>query len=210
MQPLLHKINKMDHEETEEERFYRDHIHERPESIGTPRNGDVDYFPLDPVFTTEKDGDFLKWQIVEAVESSIMKPYKFRVVPESFSKHEEPNNKNYLASSWMFHQLFHGIDVTPAGVPLFFMNFDRDAETTVEAVDGVRHKIFVRLQFQDKGGIERVLKMLKEGSVLKDDGTIESFLHVLDVEEFRLSLDVRKALTESAWRKSSAKMKKVN
>lgn len=111
-------------------------------------------------------------------------------------------------SSFIVHQLLDGEHLDPeipSGVPQAVVEYIRDDKSSVDATDGIRHKAFVRLRFLDEvhddmGFKKNLRENLKDGSVVNEDGSVESFVHVLSVNSFRRSLDIRKADTEAKWR----------
>lgn len=154
------------------------------------------------ISTTEysQDSPVCLWQRIEGDNRGII-PYVFRFIS---TWENDPNN--LLAASWPFHQMFHGMHLDfPEEVPGLVIEFVDSDGTTVEASDGTRYKVNIIIRFFDdvhNATLKRnVLGQLKDGSKVNHDGSIESFVHVLDVASFRECVDVKKALTEGTWRR---------
>ncbi len=126
-------------------------------------------------------------------------PYKLHLIPKSWNRPDDINN--YLAGSWAFHQFLDGLNMVD-GLPGLVVDFLRADGTTVNADDGVRYKVFITIRFfnetSDKGMKDQFRERLKGGSVVKRDGSIETFVHVLNVERFKMNLGVKKLITEEA------------
>lgn len=115
-------------------------------------------------------------------------------------------SNNLLAASWAFHQLFDGLVLDadlPPGVPGLAVEFVEADGTSVDASDGTRYKVSIRLRFLDdvhnlelKGNL---LNRLKDGSEINDDGTVDTFVHVLDVIRFKTNLNLKRTVTEGMW-----------
>lgn len=146
----------------------------------------------------------LEWQSLEDPSSHGTIPYKCHLIDYSMNPPENPNN--YLAESWEFHQRLDGLHlpISPHRVPTLVVEFVRPGGITVQAADGSRHKVFVRIRFRDESCVadfKRYLEYrLKVGWVWDEDSkTYESFVHVLNVNKFRECLNVKKALTATRW-----------
>jgi hypothetical protein len=144
-----------------------------------------------------------KWQCLEDLEN-FGDPYECHLIDKA---NNGPNhNNNLLALSWPFHQLFDGLKLeTPHNVPGLVVEFLREDGTSVDADDGTRYKVWVKVRFLDmvhNVDMKNTIKeRMKVGSRECVDGSIESFVHVLDVEEFRFFLNIKAAHTMLAWGK---------
>lgn len=151
--------------------------------------------PLEPRTTA-----LFKYQTVEG-PGDIAVPYRLHLIPKRMNPVEDSNN--YFAGSWHFHQLLDGLNLID-GLPALVVTFDRWDETaSVEAGDGVRHKVFVRIYFRDEVNYkvmqDQFRARMKDGSKVLEDGSVETFVHVTDVAQFRMSLNMKKSITEGSW-----------
>ncbi len=148
--------------------------------------------------TISKDTPMFKYQTIEDPDYMGI-PYKLHLIPKSWNRPDDINN--YLAGSWAFHQFLDGLNLVD-GLPGLVVDFLRADGTSVNADDGVRYKVLIKIRFfdetSDKGMKDQFRERLKGGSVVKRDGSIESFVHVLDVERFKMNLGVKKLITEDA------------
>lgn len=90
--------------------------------------------------------------------------------------------------------------ISPHRVPTLVVEFVRRGRIEVQALDGVRHKVFVRIRFRDESCVadfEYSLEIVWSWD--EASKTYESFVHVLNVNKFRGCLNVKKALTETRW-----------
>lgn len=127
-------------------------------------------------------------------------PYRLHLIPKRMNPVEDSNN--YFAGSWHFHQLLGGLNLVD-GLPALVVAFDRWENASVEAGDGVRHKVFVRIFFRDEVNYkvmqDQFRARLKDASTVFEDGSVETFVHVTNVAQFRMSLNVKKSITEGSW-----------
>lgn len=147
----------------------------------------------------EKNTALFEHQTVED-PGDIGVPYRLHLIPKRMNPVEDSNN--YFAGSWHFHQLLDGLNLVD-GLPALVVAFDRWENASVQAADGVRHKVFVRICFRDEVNYkvmqDQFRARLKEGSTVLEDGSVETFVHVTDVAKFRMSLNVKKSITEGSW-----------
>ena len=152
--------------------------------------------------TTAGDPNFT-WQTVED-PTKIGQPYNCHLDSREYNPRE--NRSNYLCGSGAFHQFLDGMNLTtPYKVPALVVEFDRVDGSTQQAVDGIRHKVFLRIRFRDETN-DKYMKdefrnRLKNESKVKPDGSVETFVHVLDVEDFRENLELKRVRTLSKWRR---------
>lgn len=144
-----------------------------------------------------------EWQSFED-PGEIPNPYECHVYPRD--KRGSGHTDNLIAASWSFHQLFDGLKLEfPPKVPGLVVDFVRADGSFQEASDGTRYKVDVRIRFFDDVHNVRLRKnfvdSLKAKSKVNADGSIETFVHVLNVNDFRTNLELKKALTEGMWRK---------
>lgn len=144
-----------------------------------------------------------QWQTIED-PSRFSNWYECHVLPKSMGGSKSSNN--LLAASWAFHQLFDGLvlDVDlPPGVPGLVAEFVDADGTSVDASDGTRYKVSIRLRFlDDVHNLElkdNLLNRLKDGSEINDDGSVDTFVHVLDILRFKTNLRVKQMVTEGLW-----------
>ena len=162
----------------------------------------------DPPQSLSKDDPLFIWQTLER-NDIIGQPYRCHLIDKKFDRFRKKNdNNNFLAGSGPFHQLLDGLNLsTPYLVPGLLVEFDRDGGSTVSAEEGVpRHKVFVRIKFfdeiHDKYMKDELRARMKKGNgcATFEDGSIRTFLHVLDVEDFRECLESKGVKTNKAWR----------
>ncbi len=150
----------------------------------------------------EKDDQLFRWQTVED-PSKIGQPYRCHLIDRKFRPAE--NVSNYLAGSASFHQMLDGSNLS-IPVPGIVVDFHEDTRVWEEDDQGVsRFKVLVKISFFDSQHdihMKNELRArMKEGSSVFDDGSILTFVHVLDVEYFRRCLEVKAVFTRSEWRK---------
>lgn len=157
-----------------------------------------------------KDDPLFTWQTLER-NDIIGQPFKCHLIDKKLEvsvigKKNDPNN--YLAGSWPFHQLLDGLNLTiPHLVTGILVLFEREAGSTVKNNEGAtRHKVFLRIKFLDDDHDDYMKDELRNrskrgtGCGILDDGSARTYVHVLDVEEFRPSLEWKGVKTNKAWR----------
>lgn len=154
---------------------------------------------LNPVSDTSP---LYRWQTFEDTVK-VPNPYECHIYPKS--KGGSSGLHNLVAASWSFHQLFDGLKLQfPPDVPGLVVEFVSADGTSVEASDGVRHKVNVVIRFfDDEHNVrlkETFVDQLKSGSTVNEDGSIQSFVHVLDVNAFEMSLGLKQTLTRYMWK----------
>lgn len=149
----------------------------------------------------DKDGQLFKWQTLENPDL-IGQPYRCHLVGREFRPEEDVNN--YIAGSWTFHQLLDGMNLD-VQIPLMEVNFAGEPGLWEEDEGVFRHKVDLRLTFFESDHNEEFKNnfrgRLKEGSSVLEDGSISTFVHVIDVDEFRMNLDIKRAKTLREWRR---------
>ena len=147
-----------------------------------------------------------QWQTFEDTDE-IPNPYECHVYPKE--KGGSSHTDNLIAASWSFHQLFDGLKLQfPPKVPGLVVDFLRADGSFIDASDGTRYKVDVRIRFFDDVHNVRLRKnfvdTLKAKSKVNADGSIETFVYVLNVNDFRTNLELKNVLTEGMWRKYRA------
>lgn len=141
----------------------------RSSSRHSSRNSDRITRSSGGLSVVSQNSPLLEWQSLEDPASHGTIPYKCHLLDSSLNPPENPNN--YLAESWEFHQRLDGLHlpISPHRVPTLVVEFVRAGGITVQATDGVRHKVFVRIRFRDEtcvGDFKRYLEYrLKAGWV---------------------------------------------
>ena len=129
-----------------------------------------------------------------------MIPFACHLIPQGWREWAN-NENNILAGSGKFHQFVDGLNVEPTGVPALIVEFVRETGEVVQAEDGLRHEVEVRIRFRSAELAnemkEGVFKM-KPGSFVEGD-TIRSHVHMKNVAQFKFCLDIKKGLTEFLW-----------
>lgn len=113
------------------------------------------------------------------------------------------NPDNFVAGYGNFHNGLDGLQC-PNRVPRFVLEFLRE-DGVVEAEAGSRTMVWVKLRFRNPTEASIWYPVFKESFKDKstfNDGprTIESFVYVGNVSEFRKNLDLKKTFTEAKWR----------
>lgn len=144
-----------------------------------------------------------QWQTFEDTDE-VPNPYECHVYPKEEGGSSHPNN--FLAASWSFHQLLDGLKLQfPPKVPGLVVDFLGADGSFKDSSDGTRYKVDVRVRFFDDVHNLRLRKIfveqLKAGSKVNADGSIQTFVHVLNVNDFHTNLDLKNVLTEGMWRK---------
>lgn len=89
-----------------------------------------------------------RWQSIEDPTWGHYKPYDCHLIPQTWPEWaKNPNNR--IASTWKFHQDIDGLNVL-GGTPTLVLEFVCDAKEEVEADDGPRFKVDVRVRFRSK------------------------------------------------------------
>lgn len=147
------------------------------------------------------------WQQLESPGSYYGDPYRLHLQAKKDNPAENINN--YVAGSWEFHQLLDGLNnKSYGGVPGMTIEYEKADGTWVQADDGRRYKVYVRLRFlnpKDKEGfLLNVADRMKtdEDGGWKEDGSFESFVHVLNVGDFHHSLDLKLVQTKKERREA--------
>lgn len=159
-----------------------------------------------------KDDPLFIWQTLER-NDIIGQPFRCHLIDKKYDRFRAKNdNNNFFAGSGPFHQLLDGLNLTtPHLVPGILVEFDREGGSAVTAEEGVtRYKVFGRIVFfderNDKYMKDELRARLRQGSgcTIFEDGSARTFLHVLDVEDFRECLENKGVNTRKAWRLFSA------
>lgn len=143
------------------------------------------------------------WQSIEKHDS--YKPFQaLHIINKGTSSAPLKHNPdNFLGGSYEFHNGFDGLNTNPKSTPRFLVEFVGIENGEVQAEDGVRKKVRVRLVFRnddEKGRwIEIFRKDFKDDSVFNDDGTIEAFVHVRNPSLFQSNLAWKVVQTKNAW-----------
>lgn len=161
----------------------------------------------DPPKALGKDDPLFTWQTLED-NQIIGQPYRCHLIDKKYDGFRRKNdNNNFIAGSGPFHQLLDGLNLsTPHLVPGLKVEFDREDGSTVTAEEGTRHKVFVKISFLDEVNDKYMKDELRArlktgiGCAIFDDKSARTYLHVLDVEEFRICLEAKQSKTQSAWR----------
>ena len=116
------------------------------------------------------------------------------------------NPDNFVGGSYDFHNGFDSLNTNPPGVPRFVLEYVSTESEVIHAEDGQRSKVRVRLVFRDPEELEMWTEpfrtSFKRDTIFRENGTIEAFLHVKSPDDFKLNVEYKKGLTESAWRRS--------
>ena len=139
-----------------------------------------------------------KWQSIEEPKWGHYKPYDCHLIPQTWPEWAK-NPNNIIAASWKFHQDLDGLNVL-GRIPSFVLEFVGDANEEVEADDGPRFKVDVRVRFRSK----ELGEHLKETISWKDDIYIEgdnlrTYVHVKSIKDFRTCVETKRLVTENAW-----------
>lgn len=146
-----------------------------------------------------------QWQSIENLqiaEHEHRVPYMCHLIPRGW-KEWEKNPNNVVAATWPFHQELDGLNVDPA-VPTLVVEFVGDTKELVEADDGVRHKVSIRVRFRNNDLAKRLIRSFdwkKDTTSGKDSegDFVSTHIHVADVLDFKTCLEVKKVLTKRAW-----------
>ncbi|CAN0004071.1 unnamed protein product [Ectocarpus sp. 4 AP-2014] len=89
-------------------------------------------------------------------------------------------------------------------IPRFILKFLRATNTSVFAEDGLRQKVWVRLVFRDEREAgywmnDFKASFKKGGCIVDDKGTMDGFVHVLDVNKFKKCLKRKRKITKKIW-----------
>ncbi|CAN0289828.1 unnamed protein product [Ectocarpus sp. 4 AP-2014] len=155
---------------------------------------------LNSVF--KKSKSFREYQSLEHPDEfkPCIIPYACYLIPQGWRQWAN-NENNVFAASGKFHQFFDGLSLEPAGIPTLIVEFVRATGEVVEAEDGLRHKVEVRIRFRSvelANEMKEGLFKMKPGSFVEGD-TIRSHVHMKDVSQFKFCLDTKKGLTEVLW-----------
>ncbi|CAM9931226.1 unnamed protein product [Ectocarpus sp. 4 AP-2014] len=158
---------------------------------------------LSAITVLDVDNPICLYQQLEDPSRYAGDPYRLHLISKRYRPEEDPNN--YLAGSWEFHQILDGLNFKSlGGVPGLVVEFDRVDGTWVSATDGIRHKVFVRIRFYNDAfrsqfSLNVLGRLKRESRGLLEDGTVETFVHVLNVNSFKRSLGIKIVDTQKEW-----------
>lgn len=137
--------------------------------------------------------------------------FECHIVPNaSFKSSVATHPDNFFALTFDVHNGFDSIYTTPATTPFFKVQYVRRTGEEVNAEDGTRCKVQLRLIFRARDVADRMMKewekSFKSDSIFNHaDKTIDVFVHVKDPDQLKLNLEYKESITDRSWGAASTR-----
>ena len=164
--------------------------------------GGTSLFDTSPLFRYQRlEHEIFFGGLVKADRAHIID--KAKCNPGSPLAKYQNNQNNFLALSKEFHCWFDALSNVYEKMPLFKLEI-KTVSPERDSANEFRYHVLITVKARNENAARMVFGRLKDGSKIVNDTEAETFLYILDPEEFRTCLAWRNKRTDRSWSLDSA------